>query len=166
MATKWIKRVICMVLACMLMTAAVMPAMASSYTTLAKKGDKYYVTASALNVRTGPSTDYSIKTSIKKGTSVRFQYAKNGWWYVKYSSGKYGFVDKKYLTRSNVKKTGTYKITAKSINVRSGPSTSAHVYGYLFKGNKVKVLQMKGDWSRINYKGHEAWIASKYLKKS
>ena len=33
------------------------------------------------------------------------------------------------------------------------------------KKAKVKILQLNGDWCRINYKGHEGWIAAKYLKK-
>lgn len=164
-AMKWMKRILCGVLACLLLTATLIPGLAESHsTTLAKKGDVYYVVASGLNVRTSAEMTDNIKTSIRKGKKVTFYYEKNGWWYIRYGSGKYGFVDKKYLTRSNVKKTGRYK-TTNYLNVRDYPRTDAIILGVLKRSAKVKVLQLNGDWCRINYKGEEGWIASKYLKK-
>lgn len=163
-AMKWIKRMVCALLACMMLVSTALPALAEGRsTTLAKKGDTYYVVASGLNVRTSAEYTDNIKTSIKRGTKVTFRYEENGWWYVRYGSGKYGWVDKQFLTRYNVRKKGTYR-TRGYLNVRDYPRTDAEILGVLKKGAKIKVLQLNGDWCRINYKGHEGWIASKYLK--
>lgn len=161
----WIKRIVCLMLVCVMLVATALPALAVGHSsTLAKKGDKYYVIASGLHVRTSAEMGDNIKTSIKKGKKVEFRYEENGWWYIKYGSGKYGFVDKQYLTRANVKKKGTYRTTA-YLNVRSFPRDDAKILGTLKKKAKVKILQLNGDWCRINYKGHEGWVAAKYLKK-
>ena len=164
--SNWFKRIVCAALVCVMLVMTALPALAvGGSSTLAKKGDKYYVVASALHVRSGAYMGNNIIRSIKKGTSVTFQREKNGWWYVRYGSGKYGWVDKQFLTRSNVRKTGTYKTTA-ALNVRSFPSGSASKRGTLKKGAKIKILQLNGDWCRINYKGKEGWVAAKYLKKA
>ena len=161
----WFKRIVCVMLVCVMLVATALPALAVGHSsTLAKKGDKYYVVANGLHVRTSAGMGDNIKTSIKRGKKVEFRYEKNGWWYVKYGSGKYGFVDKQYLTRANVKKKGTYRTTA-YLNVRSYPRSDAKILGTLKKKAKVKILQLNGDWCRISFKGHEGWIAAKYLKK-
>ncbi len=164
-AMNLIKRAICMMLVCMVLVAIAVPAMAEGRsTTLAHKGDTYYVVASGLHVRTSAEMTDNIKTTIKRGKRVTFRYEKNGWWYVRYGDGKYGFVDKQYLTRYNVRRKGTYR-TKGYLNVRTYPRTDHKILGTLKKGAKVKVLQLNGDWCRINYKGHEGWIAAKYLRK-
>lgn len=161
----WFKRMVCVLLVFLTLAASLVPALAEGRsTTLAKKGDTYYVVASGLHVRTSPEmTDDNIRTSIKKGTKVTFQYERYGWWYVRYGNGKYGYVDKQFLTRYNVRKKGTYTTKA-YLNVRSYPRTDASKLGTLKKGRKVKVLQLNGDWCRINFQGYEGWIASKYLR--
>ena len=79
-AMNWVKRIVCVMLVCMMLVATALPAMAVGHSsTLAKKGDKYYVIASALNVRTSAEMDNNVKTSIKRGKKVEFRYEKNGW---------------------------------------------------------------------------------------
>ena len=164
-AMNGIKRIVCALLVCMILVATMLPAMAEGHSsTLAKKGDTYYVVASGLHVRTSAEMGDNIKTSIKRGKKVTFRYEKNGWWYVRYGNGKYGFVDKQYLTRYNVRKKGTYR-TSGRLNVRTYPRTDHTIIGTLKKGAKIKVLQLNGDWCRINYKGREGWIAAKFLRK-
>lgn len=62
----------------------------------------YEVTASALNMRSGPGTDKPIIKSLPKGTKVTCYgyYTKNNatvWLYVKDKDGAVGFCSKKYL---------------------------------------------------------------------
>ena len=162
----WMKRALCVLLVALILVATAAPALAvGQSTTLAKKGDVYYVVpSSGLHVRSSASMGDNIIRTIKKGTKVVFQYEKNGWWRVKYASGKYGFVDKQYLTRSNVKKTGTYKTKGK-LNMRYAPKTSSGVIRVIPKGKKVKVKKLNGDWVYVTYGGDSGWVASKYLKK-
>jgi len=56
------------------------------------------VTASALNVRQGPSTSYKIVCTLKKGQKVKI-FGKIGNWYAIYepATGCVGAVDSKYL---------------------------------------------------------------------
>ena len=66
-----------------------------SISTVASK--RTYKTTASLNVRTGPSVKYRIKTKIPKGKKVTYlANSKNGWAKVSYK-GKKGYVNKKYL---------------------------------------------------------------------
>lgn len=96
----------------------------------------YTVTASALNVRTGPGVNYAKKSygqltanakahaysngCLKQGTRVTVYECTNGW--VRIPSG---WVSTAYLSRasggSSVSSGNTYAVTASALNVRTGP---------------------------------------------
>ena len=87
------------VLALLLVALMAMPAFAVGQSaTLAKKGDKYYVVANRLNMRTNAGMSYAVKAKLKQGTKVVFLSEKSGWWRIKLSSGKTGYVSKNYVT--------------------------------------------------------------------
>lgn len=46
----------------------------------------------------------------------------------------------------NKKSLGRITITVKSVHIRSGPSTSAKVVGYVFKSDTLTVLSVKNGW--------------------
>ena len=52
------------------------------------------------------------------------------------------------------------RVTADSLNVRSGAGISCPISGGLRSGALVQVLETKGDWARIR----EGWVHTKYLR--
>lgn len=96
----------------------------------------YTVTASALNVRTGPGVNYTKKSysqltanakahaysngCLKQGTRVTVYECTNGWARI-----PSGWVSTAYLSRasggSSVSSGNTYAVTASALNVRTGP---------------------------------------------
>jgi uncharacterized protein YgiM (DUF1202 family) len=56
------------------------------------------VTASSLNVRTGPSTSYHAITQISKGTKVIVIGKSGSWLQVLYSGNNFGYVHSKYIS--------------------------------------------------------------------
>jgi len=54
------------------------------------------------------------------------------------------------------------RVTAYSLNVRSGPGSSAPIVGSLKVGDLVTVYETVGDWCRI---GENKWAHSGYLSK-
>lgn len=67
------------------------------------------------------------------------------------------------LVDSDILAAGSYKITASSLNVRAGASTSFAILGTLSRGDEVEVLEFDGSWGRIDYKGTEGWISTSYI---
>ena len=161
----WFKRILGMALVIVLLTMSAMPALAvGQSSTLAKRGDWYYVIASRLNVRKGPGIGYGVVTKLPRGTKVMYYSMSKGWWKIYYAYGKSGYVDKQYLTPVRVPTTGYYRTTAR-LNVRSYPNLKYKVIGVLSKGVKVQLLMLNGDWAKIYYTGHIGWVAVKYLKR-
>ena len=130
------------------------------------------VNTSALNVRKGPSTKNSVITTLYKGDKVTITDSDNGWYKVKLSNGKTGWVSDDYIkvtssssssNSTSSSKTGT--ITADSLNVRSGAGTKYSVIASLSKGSKVTITSTKGDWHKIKMSnGKTGWVSADYIK--
>ena len=55
------------------------------------------VTADSLNIRSGPSTSYSIKAKVTKGTVVNLGKKSNGWYEVSLANGVSGWASGSYI---------------------------------------------------------------------
>lgn len=151
---------------------------------ITKASGTYKVTATSLNVRSGNGTHYKSIGSLKKNNSIKVTgKTSNGWYRFSYK-GKTGYVHGKYLKaqravkasakaakpKSNTikvsKASGTYRVNASSLYVRSGNSTSYSKVGSLARGNKIKVTgKTSNGWYRISLKGKVGFVSGKYLKR-
>ena len=131
------------------------------------------VTASALNIRSGPSTSNSVVGYAYKGDKLQILETSNGWYKVKLSNGKTGWGSGKYINVSGDSssetpssgKTGT--ITADALNVRSGPSTSYGKVTMVYKGQSVTILESSNGWHKIKTQnGQIGWASSDYISTS
>ena len=55
------------------------------------------------------------------------------------------------------------QVTAHSLNVRSGPSTSNSIIGGLSRGNKVDIISSKDGWYEIKYRSKTGWVSGDYI---
>jgi len=121
------------------------------------------VTASVLNVRSGPSTSYNVVSTLKKGAIVNTSDQKNGW----YKIGSNKWVSGSYLTptsSSSSSSSETKCVTASALNVRSGPGTNYSKVDSKKNGDKVTVYEYNSgkSWARI---GTNKWVSAEYLGK-
>ncbi len=138
------------------------------------------VTASTLNVRSGAGTNYSVVTKVYKGDKVNLLESSNGWYKVKLSNGKVGWASSDYITKinnsnndlsNNNSQSGTSisgygKVTASTLNVRSGAGTSYSVVTKAYKGDKVELLESSNGWYKIKLSsGKVGWASSDYITK-
>ena len=132
------------------------------------------VTANSLYVRSGASTSHNILGTVSKGNTVEIKDTQNGWHKISYN-GNDGWVSGKYISSTSAgsststgttqtTKTGT--ITASSLYVRSGASTSHNILGTVTKGNSVEIKDTQNGWHKINYKGNDGWVSGKYITSS
>ena len=146
-------------------------ALALSATASFANSNEGTVTADALNVRSGPSTSYSITTKLYKGDKVEILETSNGWHKIKASNGKIGWVSGDYIKVSSGStsqpSTSTTKatVTATSLNVRSGAGTSYSVITKLSKGTVVDVIESASNgWKKIKTSGGTTgWVSGDYL---
>ncbi|MBQ4360406.1 MAG: SH3 domain-containing protein [Proteobacteria bacterium] len=127
------------------------------------------ITAESLNVREGPSTDYTSIGYLHNGDRVTVIGESNGWYKITYG-GREAWISGKYVEKSNgstnppPQQTGTFEVvvSATTLNVRTGPSTDYSKIGALSSGARVTVLEEKNGWYKINYNGQEGWISASY----
>ena len=125
---------------------------------------------SALNVRYGPSTDYNKVSSVKAGETLTY-YQKSGNW-IRISNGwiSYKYVTEGSSSSSSDKETtgtnSTFKegsatvVVNSSLTIRESASSDAKKVGSYNNGDKVTILEVKGEWGRTD----KGWINLRYVK--
>lgn len=148
---------------------------------------KGYVNAgknTKLAVRLEPKTTAKLCSfsGLKQGTEIGVCYEQGDWYLIKYD-GKFGYVQKKYISKTKVsevsnpdpvvddihtvKWTGIVNTKGGTLNVRTQPSTSAKTCSFspLRKGVEIGVCHKNGDWYLIKYNGKYGYVYSSYVKK-
>lgn len=134
------------------------------------------ITATELNIRKGPGTNYDAVAKYKKGDKVTITETKDGWgktdkgWikmsYVNTTSSSSSSssttttTDSKYttlVTNGSTASMGSVKITIGALNVRYGPGSSYEVVTKVLGGTSHTYYQKSGDWVRIS----DGWIYTK-----
>ncbi len=142
-------------------------------------GDIYYATT-ALNVRQGPSTKYSIVGSLNRGQQCTAIGKSGNWYKLLTADGSTAYASAKYLklyARQNGSTPstpstpsypngnyGTYYATT-GLNVRQGPSTKYRVVYTLDRGEAVTFTgQTYGKWISVKTRtGVQGYCSSLYL---
>lgn len=124
------------------------------------------VTASVLNIRSGPGTDYSrVGLVTKDSRLVVLEKTTDTWFKVNYN-GVEGYVHSDYLKNvlkaENFNATGT--LTSDTVRVRSGPSTDDSVLGTVSKGTTVPVIGINNGWYKVKTSDYTGYIRSDLMK--
>ena len=119
------------------------------------------ITGTDLNIRSGPGTAFDTVGSYKKGETVKILAQVKGWGYTAkgWISMKYVEMEKETTTPSTGK-TGKATITGDKLNIRKEADIKSESIGHYNKGDKVEILEVKGDWGRTD----KGWINLKYVK--
>lgn len=129
--------------------------------------------SSALNVRSGPETSYSVVGKVYDGDKVVVLEQGSTWDKIQIDEVT-GWVKNEYLIMDNA--TGVYTViesieedvyklvsVSSKLNVRKGPGTSYSIVGKLDNGAKVKIIDTNNKWEKIQYNDIEGWVLSEYL---
>lgn len=141
---------------------------------------KVYMTTTAnLNMRSGPSTSYSIVKTIPRGTSVEITGTSGTWKKVVYGSYT-GWCSGNYLTASSAPAPAapapvvtepvvaapsekTYMKTTANLNMRSGAGTGYGIIKVIPRGTTVEVIGSSSYWKNVTYAGLTGWCSGNYL---
>ncbi len=114
------------------------------------------VTGDNVNLRTGPTRRAEILGQLPAGTEVRVALTDREWSAIIPPEGIGGWICRDYLEDGMV--------TARRVNVRSGPSVSYPVLLKLEEGAKVSVLEKRDRWAKVAFPGDfRLWVSSRYL---
>lgn len=141
------------------------------------------VNASALNVRSGPSTAYAKVGTVYLGKMFAVvSKASNGWYEINYNN-RSGWVSGSYVkvvaptapapapapapepVTEGVSYTLVKVVNATSLNVRSGPSTAYSIIGSVLKDSTHVVLERSSTtgWYKVRYGTRTGWISGSYV---
>jgi N-acetylmuramoyl-L-alanine amidase len=142
------------------------------------------ITASVLNVRSGPSTTSDKLGSLKKGDKVEIIQANaaKDWHQIVYN-GQAAYVHASYVAVSQAQtpaidptpkptpeptpepSAAQYaSVNASALNFRKAASTSSAVIKTLSRGDTVQVLEQGGEWCKVKYGGVTGYMVTRYLK--
>ena len=131
--------------------------------TLDSKAGAVTTKSGSLNVRSSPSSDATVVTSLKKGSYITLMEKSGAWWRVEYGKGKYGYCHADYITVVQGAPV-TVVTNSGTLNIRSGPGTEYNKAGSLAKGECVIFLKESGGWSRVLYHGTKTgYVSARYL---
>ena len=157
MTKRWYRTALAAVL-CVVMLAATAGAISTGGAT----------TTTAVNFRTGPSTGYSIISTLPAGAKVVVSSESgNGWSKVVYN-GTTGYISSDYLSFSNELSGsfGTGTINASYVRMRSGPGTDSSIRGTYSSGTAMEVTGVNGNWYQVSYNGTTGYVRSDYMSLS
>ena len=141
------------------------------------------ITASVLNVRSGPGTSYAKVATLSKGNKVDILTVKaTADWHKILYNGSVAYVHASYV-RIDGADTGSTPgdstgpdsggtaasyatVNASRLNFRKTASTSGAVITTLSRGAVVQVLEPGSTWTKVKYGGNEGYMYSSYLKAS
>lgn len=113
-----------------------------------------------LKLRSGPSTKYSVRAVIPKGTEVPVieregNFIKTVW------NGNVGWLGVKY-TEAMIAL--PQREVLQQVNLRSGPGTSYAILDKLRPGTRLSVISHSGGWIRTAINGKIGWLTQNYTK--
>jgi GH25 family lysozyme M1 (1,4-beta-N-acetylmuramidase)/uncharacterized protein YraI len=120
------------------------------------------ITASNLNVRTGPSTSYNIITTIQSGEKYVSIETDNGWHRI-WLDDRSAWISGNYLNTYDISDFNCYKIITNTLNVREGPSTDYNIVGRCNYGQCFVRYGINGNWFQVYYSSGTYWVHSNYL---
>ena len=127
-----------------------------------------YAQGGYVNLRSGPSLDYSVVTRVSSGSSITILDDSYEWNYVELKNGTKGYMHDSLIDRGGGGGGGgsTAVVTTRyggKVNVRSGPSFRNGSLGSLRTGTRVQVLHKDGAWWKISGGGLVGYMYSTYL---
>lgn len=118
------------------------------------------LTAASAGVYLGPDATSARLGEAHLGETYAHLEQQGAWHKVQFSAAV-GWIPQAVLAQSQLP---ARRVTAATLNVRSGPGTSYRQVGQLLQGQLVIESQAQGDWREISFGGELAWVHGAYLQ--
>jgi len=121
-----------------------------------------------LNLRTGPGSQYAVIRKMYHGSTVEVLEDPGGAWLrVRHQSGAVGWAFRQYLVRPAGQQGAWRRVYSPSdgfLNLRTGPGTQFAIIMPMYNGERVRILERKGNWVRVEHEtGAVGWAYRAYL---
>lgn len=133
------------------------------------------VNADILNVRSGPSTSYSVVDKTYYGQTVNIIEKQGEWYQIKTPNNQIAYVHSDYInikeepvttSPSTTTQTETAIVNVDVLNLRATPSLSGNILGKLKAYEKITVLSTEGEWSQVKTSSNvTGYVYNSYITK-
>ncbi|MBD7912961.1 SH3 domain-containing protein [Clostridium cibarium] len=152
--------------------------LSNTVVTSEKKGQVINITSS-LNIRQSASTGSAVIGSLRNGDTFEIISNSNGWYNIK-SQNTIGFINGEYVKEvdsSSIQNKPEPQVEVKSgvkgkvvnitsnLRVRTSPSTSSSILGYILNGQEVGITGENGDWYKISFNNSDGYVSKEYVQK-
>lgn len=184
MKSKLFVRVICVILAVVMLASAFLCAIqifSASAAITPSANASGYISGDYVNLRSGAGTNYSIITCMRENTKITFvdgELYNSSWYKVKLNSdSRTGYVMKTYVeatsspsddSDSSASSDATGYISADYVNLRSGAGTNYSIVTCMRQNTKFTILSTKlynSDWYSIRLSnGQKGYVKNTFVK--
>lgn len=134
----------------------------------ADNGTVKYANGGYVNLRSGPSLEYSVVVRVTSGATVYIQDDSYEWNYVYVTQNGQsysGYMHDSLINRSVTTATVTTRNGGK-VNLRSGPSSDYSSIARLASGTKLTVLLKGNSWYKVLANGMVGYMSTQYISGS
>ena len=124
------------------------------------------ITARALTIRSGPGTNYRSLGTVARGTQVEVLRSSGNWLRVRVPNRGIAWLHKNFtqVVSSGSSSTQAYRVTANSLNMRSGAGTRYRILASLRRNEAVQYHGRSGNWAKVTARGKTGWVSSRYVQ--
>lgn len=125
------------------------------------------VTGNAVNIRSGPGTNYASLGKVNKGDKLFSIGKSDNWYQVEYGNGT-GYIIEDYVTVGSggfytAVDSGTLSVNGNDVNIRSGPGTEYQSIGMVSRGTTLTITGKSDNWYQVSYNGGTGYIIEDYV---
>ena len=135
-----------------------------------RSGVKKYgeVTDNSVNIRAGANLNYEILGKLKKGVRIAILDSAYGWHEIVLPEDCVVWIYKDYVSTRVIPSAGKRAagvVTGDSVRIRAKPGLKCTVLSKADKGDRVNVVDSKGDWIAIEAPDScTGWVFADYVK--
>jgi len=116
--------------------------------------ERYAVSASKVNIRSGPGTKYDWVWQVGKYYPIEVEQKEGNWYYFTDFEGDTGWIHK-----SLIDKIPTVITVKDNCNIRQGPGTQYDIIFTVGPGIPFRIVEKKGNWIHVEHAdGDKGWI--------
>jgi uncharacterized protein YgiM (DUF1202 family) len=120
------------------------------------------VSATVVNVRTGPGVAYAAVTKAMRGSRLTVLGERDGWVKIVMPENESSWVSAEFIQKGG-ENIGT--LTGDGVNVRQDPAASGQILGQLPLGYQVKIAEERTGWYRIKpLPGTVGWVSADFIR--
>lgn len=127
-------------------------------------GETAVVAGSAVNVRNGPGTNYTVVAQANQGDKLNVLGQSSDWYNVGLANGGQGWIagwlvsiEKPSSAVSSAAQVAV--LNGNGINIRGGPGTGYGIVTQGGSGERYPVLEKSGDWVKVQLNSGAGWVA-------